>query len=153
MTESHAPSASAIEWLARPLYGAGPVVAVGRFYGKYATFSGRASRSEYWWVALYLGLLYTVVLGLALFVGNASGTVDSLGRLQPGAAFLPFALLFMIVAFGNAVPSIAITVRRLHDADYSGWLYLINFVPYLGSIVLVVLNLMPAKPGGARYDG
>jgi uncharacterized membrane protein YhaH (DUF805 family) len=152
MTDDRAPSASAIQWLALPLYGAGPVAAIGRFYGKYATFSGRASRSEYWWASLFLVVSYTVVGGLALLVGTSTGTTDSLGRLQPGAAFLPFALLLMIVGFGNAVPSIALTVRRLHDADFSGWLYLINFVPYLGGLVLTVLNLLPSKPSGARFD-
>lgn len=65
-------------------------------FSKYATFSGRASRSEYWWFALFLIIVGTV-LGIA---GNAISTVFSL------ATFLP---------------SIAVAARRLHDSDKSGW--------------------------------
>ena len=58
----------------------------------------------------------------------------------------------MIPFLGLVVPSIAITVRRLHDGGFSGLLYLINFVPYIGSLAILVLTILPSKPEGARYD-
>jgi uncharacterized membrane protein YhaH (DUF805 family) len=50
------------------------------------------------------------------------------------------------------VPTIAVGVRRLHDANMSGWLYLINFIPLAGAFVLIVLLVLPPKPEGARFD-
>ena len=50
------------------------------------------------------------------------------------------------------VPTLAVTVRRLHDAGYSGWLVLLSFIPWLGGLILFVFTLLPASPNGARYD-
>jgi len=138
--------------LDQPYLGAGPITAVKRFYQNYARFSGRASRSEYWWFMLVYFVAIGVILGLGFGLGTATGTTDYYGEVQPGPAFLPFALLFLLLALANIVPSIALTVRRLHDANFSGLLYLINFVPYLGGIVLTVLNIFPSNPLGARFD-
>jgi uncharacterized membrane protein YhaH (DUF805 family) len=54
--------------------------------------------------------------------------------------------------FAMIVPTLAVTVRRLHDAGYSGWLVLLNVIPWLGGLILLVFTLMPASPSGARYD-
>ena len=152
MTDYSLPSKPAQHPLDQPYVGAGPITAVKRFYQNYARFSGRASRSEYWWFTL----VYLVVLGvlgvLAGVIGVSTGTRDAYGEVQPGIGFLPFALLLLLITLANLVPSIALTVRRLHDANFSGLLYLINFVPYLGSLVLVVLNIFPSNPLGARFD-
>ena len=152
MTDYSLPSKPAQHPLDQPYVGVGPITAVKRFYQNYARFSGRASRSEYWWFTL----VYLVVLGvlgvLAGVIGVSTGTRDAYGEVQPGIGFLPFALLLLLITLANLVPSIALTVRRLHDANFSGLLYLINFVPYLGSLVLVVLNIFPSNPLGARFD-
>lgn len=60
----------------------------------------------------------------------------------------------LLPLFGLAiiVPSIAITVRRLHDPDRSGWWYFISCVPFVGGIILLVFTLMPSDPRGARFD-
>ena len=50
------------------------------------------------------------------------------------------------------VPTIAVTVRRLHDAGYSGWLYLLTLIPWLGGVILLVFALLPPSPAGAKYD-
>ncbi|NHB84394.1 DUF805 domain-containing protein [Tessaracoccus sp. HDW20] len=50
------------------------------------------------------------------------------------------------------VPGIALGIRRLHDSDNSGWLQMINFVPYLGSFVMMFLMAQRPKEGGKRYD-
>lgn len=118
--------------------------AVKRFYKKYAQFSGRASRSEYWWVALFLGVVYFVLSLVAAADTNSFGEVGSLGGLA--------SLLLVVFTLGNLVPSIAIGVRRLHDVNMSGWFMLLGLIPYLGGLVLLVFMVLPPKPEGARYD-
>lgn len=135
-----------------PLYGATPVQAVKRFFSKYADPSGRASRSEYWWVQLAFTLV-SVVLGVLALVGGLAGeTTDASGRSQPGPVFTVVAVLFLLGWLAVIVPSIMLTVRRLHDVDLSGLLWLLTFVPYLGSLVLLVLAILPSNPAGARFD-
>ncbi|MFI7481579.1 DUF805 domain-containing protein [Kocuria sp. M1R5S2] len=129
---------------AQPGVPVGFVEAVKRFYAKYAQFSGRASRSEYWWVALYLGAIYLV---LSLFM--AAGT-DQYGELS-GFGMLMTAVL-VIFGLAHVVPAIAIGVRRLHDANFSGWFYLLSLIPYVGGLVLLVFMVLPPKPEGARFD-
>jgi len=135
-----------------PLYGAGPGDAVKRFFVKYADFTGRASRSEYWWVVLANSVLY-LVLGIGGFVAGIPGsTTDYDGTMNPGPGFLPVGFVFAILLFGTIVPFLSLGARRLHDVDLSGWLQLINLVPYLGGFVLFILSLLGPKPAGARFD-
>lgn len=123
----------------------GFVEAVRRMYSKYAQFSGRASRSEYWWVQLFLFLVYAVVLGL-------SGTIGSTAYGEPNALGTVLSLLLLAFVLGSLVPLIALGVRRLHDANFSGWLYLLGLIPFVGGIIMLVLTLMPSRPEGARFD-
>ena len=60
-------------------------------------------------------------------------------------------MLVIALLLASIVPAIAVSARRLHDANLSGWLYLISLIP-CGSIVLIVLWCLPSKPEGARYD-
>lgn len=118
--------------------------AITRFYAKYAQFSGRASRSEYWWVALYAGLVYFALAVMMEAGTDAFGNATALGGLA--------GLLTVVFVLGHIVPMIAIGVRRLHDVNISGWLYLITLIPYLGSLMLFVLSLLAPNPAGARFD-
>ncbi|MEL0250267.1 MAG: DUF805 domain-containing protein, partial [Actinomycetota bacterium] len=60
-------------------------------------------------------------------------------------------LIFMVIVLAFILPSIAVSVRRLHDRDLSGWWYLLAFVP-IGSVVLFVFYVLPGTPGPNRYD-
>ena len=138
--------------LDQPLYGATLPQAVGRFFKKYATFSGRASRSEYWWVYLFI-FVVIIVCGIGVGVlGNATQTEADRAARQPGPGALIFAIPLIIFSLGIIVPAIALHVRRLHDVNISGLVYLITFVPYLGSFVLQILAILPSNPAGARFD-
>ena len=76
-------------------------------FKKYADFSGRASKSEFWWWTLFV-----ILIGIgAQIIGNIPGALVSLGTL---------------------LPSLAVTSRRLHDIDRSGWWQLIGFIPLIG---------------------
>jgi uncharacterized membrane protein YhaH (DUF805 family) len=138
--------------LEQPRYGVGPVEAVTRFFQKYATFTGRASRSEYWWATLAFSLLFAVLGALAGVIGGATQTVGADGSNEPGVAVLVPVGIGFVIGLAAVVPGIAVTVRRLHDANFSGLLYLINAVPYVGGLVVLVLTIMPSNPAGARYD-
>lgn len=133
-----------------PLPGATFGQAVSRFYGRYSTFSGRASRSEYWWVSLYFGIV--------MAIGAVVAGVSAAAATVPGAAAepSPFTTLVLVVLFfflaASFVPSLALNARRLHDAGFSGWLQLVCLIPSVGSLVMMALALLPSSAEGARYD-
>lgn len=95
-------------------------------FSKYATFSGRASRSEYWWFWVF-NVLVSACLALVL---PALSTVYSLVVL---------------------LPNLAVSVRRLHDVGKSGWMYLICLIPLVGAIWLLVLACTDSEPGANQY--
>lgn len=152
-----------------PLYGASLTQAVARFFTKYAVFSGRASRSEYWWVqlasallGLALSVVFTVVaLGVGAGVGLTSSALGAYpdegtaaGTLIGGATAGVVVLLYvglLAIALALLIPSIAVCVRRLHDAGFSGWWYLLNLIPG-GSIAVLIFTIMPSVAEGARFD-
>lgn len=105
---------------------------------KYATFSGRSQRSEYWYFFLFY-LLIVLALGL---VDSALGTfVEEEG----------LGLLSGVFVLGMLIPSIAVGVRRLHDIGRSGWWLFISLVPIIGTIVLVVFAVRDSQPGANAY--
>jgi uncharacterized membrane protein YhaH (DUF805 family) len=105
---------------------------------KYAVFSGRARRSEYWWfVLIYL----LISLGLMLL----DGILGSAHRFGDAG------LLGGLFGLAMLLPSIAVSVRRLHDTNRSGWWLLIAFLPLLGAIVLLVFCALDSQPGENRF--
>ena len=97
---------------------------------KYATFSGRATRSEYWYFVLIYSIIYTILMGIDLAVGTFSK------QLMENGSFLGFlSTAYSLILF---LPSLAVTVRRLHDINKSAWWVLLIFVPIIGFIVLVI---------------
>ncbi|WP_430298139.1 DUF805 domain-containing protein [Sinomonas sp. B1-1] len=132
------PAGGAVPPLELPYYGAPPVEAVKRVFQKYAVFSGRASRSEYWWWFLASALASAVLnsIGPTVVNGQPTGT-SGLGGLW----FL-----------ATVVPGLAVAARRLHDVNLSGWLLLLALVPVLGWIALVVMLAQPENPRGQRFD-
>lgn len=111
----------------------GFVDAVKTCLSDYATFSGRASRSEYWFMVLFAVLFQIVVDLLCGFVGYVFG--DMSGLISGLTIGMIVSGLFLFL------PMLAVTVRRLHDTDHSGWWYFISIVPVVGGIWLLVLLL------------
>lgn len=102
------------------------------YFEKYATFSGRASRSEFWWSVLF-GFIVNAVTGA---LGSGSEMMDLLG---------------VVVSALMLIPSIAVAVRRFHDIDKSGLWILINFIPLIGWIWYLVLMATAGEPTANRY--
>ena len=98
---------------------------------KYVTFSGRARRSEFWWFTLFLIILYVVAAIIDAAIGNS--------------------LVVILVALAFLLPSLAVTMRRLHDTGRSGWWILIGLIPFIGGIILLVFECMDGQPGPNSY--
>ena len=113
---------------------------------KYATFSGRAPRAEYWWFYLFVNL---VVLVSVMLMGIA-GLLLSMEITRP---MIGWSLLFfgVIVCMSLVIPSISVTIRRLHDTGRSGWWYLVNFIPYVGGILLLIFCVLRSDEGENEY--
>lgn len=92
----------------------------------YADFNGRARRKEYWGFVLFYCIFYFAAYIVAAIIDNIIGVPI-------------FTALISLAALGAIVPSLAVLVRRLHDIGKSGWWYFISFVPFIGTIWLLVL--------------
>jgi uncharacterized membrane protein YhaH (DUF805 family) len=110
---------------------------------RYADFQGRSRRMEYWMFALFIWICYAVIFALVYALGG--------GGSEPSAASALLSMILGIFALGIIVPSIAVTVRRLHDTDRSGWWILISFLPFLGGLVLFVFTVLDGTPGTNKY--
>jgi uncharacterized membrane protein YhaH (DUF805 family) len=130
-----------------PFYGAPFPVAVRRFFKKYATFSGRASRSEYWWWTL-VSVGVSIILNIFISAGSTTTAYGS--TAGPGAVI--GGILAVMWALATIVPSLALSVRRLHDSNKSGWLLLLGLIPFAGAIILLVFMLLGPDPAGQRFD-
>ena len=111
---------------------------------KYFTLSGRASRAEYWWFALASWL---VLMLLCVMMGVFAALYKSEG----GMLYLLLLFLPVLGILALVIPSVTVCVRRLHDTGRSGWWYMINFLPYVGGIVLLVLMCLPSDPDENEY--
>jgi uncharacterized membrane protein YhaH (DUF805 family) len=128
------------------LYGASAPQAWRRFVTKYFVFSGRASRSEFWW-----WMLAFVVVSTGLSVINKA--VVGPAPTDPDAVLhytLQTSVLTTIWSLINLVGAASLTVRRLHDIGRSGGWWFIQLVPVIGSIVMIILVLLPTRPNVVR---
>lgn len=104
-----------------------------RAFQKYAQFSGRATRAEYWW-------FYLVTVAVTILAGILDMILS-----------IPFVSLYTIYLLVSFIPNLSIQVRRLHDVDKSGWYILLNFVIIIGWIWLLILNILDSTPGNNKY--
>ena len=126
--------------------------AVKMFFQRYVDFQGRSRRSEYWWVALFNVIVFAVLFGL----GGALGGNFETGEMSPlGMIFFGIGGLYMLAII---IPSIALYVRRLHDINQTGWIYLglvvASFIPLIGliaSIASIVIACIPGTDGPNKY--
>jgi len=104
----------------------------------YANFEGRARREEYWMFTLFHIIIIAV---LAFISGMLAETTDS-----------PAALTIIgIYILATLVPSLAVTVRRLHDINKSGWTMLLQLIPYVGGIIMLVFTVKNGDVGSNQY--
>lgn len=107
---------------------------------KYATFTGRARRQEFWMYVLVVVIIEIVLSILGGILGSISGALGTIISVIGGL----FGLAIL-------VPTLALWMRRLHDTGKSGWWLLISLVPVVGSIVLLIFALLDSQPGDNQY--
>lgn len=117
---------------------------------RYAQFEGRANRREYWMFQLFLLLAATVVGALSLTVALVAGLVLEADSSWMAGITIGALALVGLLWLATIVPLIAVTVRRLHDCNQSGWLYLLALVP-MGGLVILVFALLPGTPQDNLY--
>lgn len=112
--------------------------AVKTVFSKYVTFSGRASRPEFWWWVLFTIIVSIIAYAIDGFLGFHAKMTST----GPLSGILSLALL---------LPGIAVTVRRLHDTGRSGWWYFIVLIPLIGALILLYWMIKPGDPGQNRF--
>lgn len=109
-----------------------------KVYQEYAKFSGRSRRKEFWMFHLFY---YLILIFLYMVIAAITAKSN-----------IPVAeIFFYVFSIGSVIPSIAVTVRRLHDVGQSGWMMFINVIPIVGTIVFLVFMLMDSHTGHNRY--
>ncbi|WP_230939397.1 DUF805 domain-containing protein [Burkholderia diffusa] len=106
---------------------------------QYAKFEGRARRAEYWYFALLTGVVSIVCQVITMAGRDAS------------ALSLLLMIVAAVVSLALVLPSLAVTVRRLHDTGRSGWFLLVGFVPVVGGILLLVWMCSRGTNGPNRF--
>ena len=101
---------------------------------QYATFSGRARRSEYWYFTLFNALLGFVIGVIGAFLGETFTNI-----------------LTVLVTLALLAPGLAVSVRRLHDIGKSGWALLFALIPVVGWILIIVWACKDSEPGENQY--
>ncbi|MBO5062656.1 MAG: DUF805 domain-containing protein [Prevotella sp.] len=112
--------------------------AVRSVLSQYATFSGRARRSEFWFFQLFC-IIAIITAGI---VGAVIGAI--VGGTESAMTF--GVILYYLCALALILPTLAVTVRRLHDIGRSGWWILIGLVPFIGAIIMLIFNITDSKP-------
>ena len=121
----------------------GFAAAVKSFWSNYTNFSGRARRSEYWFIQLFLVLtnLAVAVIDLALMNGDFERFIANGGG----------GIVGLIWILATIVPAVAVLIRRLHDTSRSGWWALIGLLPIVGGIILLVFTVQDSDSGDNTY--
>ena len=119
---------------------------------RYADFSGRSQRQEYWMFYLFTTLLYVAAF---ILVGMWGGLPESPGGKpgvdEPPIEFSIGVLLIILLYLALYIPTLAVKVRRFHDQDLGGWFVLLGFIPYLGWLIIFIFMCFDGTAGPNRF--
>ena len=127
---------------------------VNTVFKNYFNFKGRMSRGEFWWF-FFANFLICFFIGFA--VGVSHGFPHGVSHAPTGGpmATTPFMAEILryelIYSLATLLPNLGAQVRRLHDIGWTGWLVLIDFIPYVGNLIMLILLTFRGKPEGAKY--
>ncbi|NNM75382.1 DUF805 domain-containing protein [Sphingomonas sp. ID1715] len=114
---------------------------------RYADFSGRSRRKEFWFFTLLVWLVAMVLL----FVSGLGAAITDPTSFAAQGGFGLGLILLILFSLALFIPGLAVQVRRFHDQDKSGWFVLLNFIPYIGGIVVLVFMCLEGTRGPNRY--
>lgn len=120
---------------------------------KYADFSGRARRMEFW---LFWLFLIGIEIVFSILIGIAGGSMMAISDPNVGFAAMSGPAkglfgLYCLVMLGLLIPMLAVAFRRLHDTNRTAWWILIGLIPFLGALVLFIFYLLDGTPGSNKY--
>jgi len=118
--------------------------AIASFFKNYANFKGRARRSEYWWVALFIG-----VVSLVLQAATAHVSMVDIGGTS--VAVTSYSPIYYVWLLAILVPGLALIVRRLHDTGRKGTYYFMILIPVVGGILMLIRLAEDSQPGANAY--
>lgn len=134
-----------------PWYGIGFGAAIRRFFKKYADFTGRASRGEYWWWTLAYAIVVIVLNIISRALGGGSMNADG-SMASPTGGSVAISVIEGLFFLAIIVPTLAVTWRRLHDTNRSGAWWFLIFIPIVGGIIVLIFTILGPKPEGQRFD-
>ncbi len=117
--------------------------AIKHVFSNYANFNGRARRSEYWYFAVFTAIIGTVLNILTAALNGSSGDGSTLGMIV--------GLIAMVVGIALFIPSLAVSIRRLHDIGKSGWFILLNIIPVIGTFIVLYFCIKDSETGENMY--
>jgi uncharacterized membrane protein YhaH (DUF805 family) len=116
---------------------------------RYAEFGGRSRPAEYWFSFLFNFLIqFSLSMGGVVLLPYAIAMVSPSAAMLVSVVSMGLVLLYMAATF---IPSLAVTIRRLHDTGRSGWNFLFSFIPIVGPILLIVWLIQEGEPGRNRW--
>lgn len=127
--------------------------AIKLFFSRYVDFQGRSTRAEYWWVYLFNLIIFGVWALLFFVLGGINMRTEEVSPL----GFILIALVAIYV-LAIIIPGIALFIRRLHDINQTGWIYLglvvasvIPVIGFIASIAMIVIACIPGTKGPNKY--
>ena len=141
----------------------GPINATLNCLMKPFRFAGRASRSEFWWFTLiYMAAIFALSIWMMLpmmQLGFEAGQAGQAGQATVAPADMLIAMerlysrsFYIVLALlWPMFSQLSVTIRRLHDSDHSGWWYWIGVIPLIGTIILLILMVVPGDGGRNRF--
>lgn len=124
---------------------------------KYFQFSGRATRSEFWYFMLFSTILSMIIafvgqqLGLLYMIPFEMPTVSETGEISNIMQNIPLNTLQAVFGLLLLFPSLAVGVRRLHDTGKTGWWYLILLIPLIGVLIMLAFYVMQSQQDDNQY--
>ena len=134
------PQMQGMPYVARPANMMSIMDAMKSCFQQYVGFSGRASRSEYWFFYL---IFVVAAIGMLVLTVVSAFVLDALAGLM--------GMLTMVTYLAFFLPTLSVTVRRLHDLGKSGWMFLVVFIPIVGGILLLVWFVSDGQPHDNAY--
>jgi uncharacterized membrane protein YhaH (DUF805 family) len=113
---------------------------------KHSIFSGRLDRIGFLLANLYWGLILLALIGLGFILGNVGR-----GAVVPNVIDYLFGIVVIILLVVTAIFSVGFLIRRFHDVGQSGWFALLTLIPGAGSVLFIVLLILPGTDGPNEY--
>ncbi|EUJ33824.1 hypothetical protein MFLO_01310 [Listeria floridensis FSL S10-1187] len=129
------------------------------YWKNYINFTGRSTRSEYWYVVLWNMLIavvyyvFMILFGVSTaFDAAAMGDGgDALGALFVGP-FLIISLIFWLYSLATFIPNLSLLIRRFRDTGKSVWLVLLGLIPLVGGLIILIFVCLPSETNRSHQD-